>query len=221
MYKYSKRYCNQYSAPQITVTTTPSVCSTNTGTITATGSLGIAPLQYSINGINFQASTLFSGLNPGNYLVQVKDANGCMSAAFAVILNTAAPTLNLVVTPTSCSASDGVITANGVGGAAPLQYSIDGVNYQASTVFSSLATGNYTISVKDANGCISTASATVNNVAGLSVTATNVSSVCTTNNGFITASKWWCVSIAHSINGVTFQASPLFTNLEGYLYNYC
>jgi hypothetical protein len=207
------------SAPQITVTTTPSACSTNTGTITATGSLGIAPLQYSINGINFQASTLFSGLNTGNYLVQVKDANGCMSAAFAVILNTAAPTLNLVVTPTSCSASDGVITANGIGGTAPLQYSIDGVNYQASSVFSSLATGNYTISVKDANGCISTASATVNNIAGLSVTATNVSSVCTTNNGFITASGSGGVApLQYSINGVTFQASPLFTNLGGGIY---
>ena len=207
------------SAPQITVTTTPSACSTNTGTITATGSLGVAPLQYSINGITFQASTLFSALSAGNYLVQVKDANGCMSAAFAIILNTAAPTLNLVVTPTSCSASDGVITASGLGGTAPLQYSIDGVNYQASGVFSSLATGNYTITVMDANGCISAASATVNNIAGLSITATNVSSVCTTNNGFITAlGSGGVAPLQYSINGVTFQASPLFTNLGGGIY---
>jgi len=36
------------------------------------------PLEYSLNGINFQQSNTFGGLMPGNYTVWVRDANGCI-----------------------------------------------------------------------------------------------------------------------------------------------
>ncbi|MBL0048747.1 MAG: gliding motility-associated C-terminal domain-containing protein [Bacteroidetes bacterium] len=207
------------SAPLVTVTSTLSSCAANTGTITASGSGGFGALQYSINGITFQASTLFSGLGAGMYTVLVRDANGCLAAAIAVIGNTAAPTLSLVVTPTACAGSNGIITANGAGGTPPLQYSKDGITFQASGTFSGLSTGPYTILVKDANGCTASASATMTNVAGLSVTASNVSSACSSNTGFINASGiGGAAPLQYSINGVTFQASPLFTNLGGGTY---
>lgn len=48
------------------------------GSIYIKGSGGIAPYQYSIDGISFHASTFYSGLGAGYYNVFINDANGCM-----------------------------------------------------------------------------------------------------------------------------------------------
>ncbi len=58
------------------VNTTPCVTPTNNGsiTVTATGSTGFT---YNINGGTYQVSNIFASLNAGNFLIGVKDANGC------------------------------------------------------------------------------------------------------------------------------------------------
>lgn len=55
----------------------------------------------------------------------------------------------------SCQISSGTIEVNNLrGGQAPFQYSIDNGNtYQSSTVFNELAETDYSVLVKDANGC--------------------------------------------------------------------
>jgi hypothetical protein len=63
-------------APNLSVTKTDATCGNASGTITATGSGGVAPLQYSIDGSNFQVSGNFTGLAAAVYTVIVKDANG-------------------------------------------------------------------------------------------------------------------------------------------------
>ncbi|MFZ4058651.1 MAG: beta strand repeat-containing protein [Ferruginibacter sp.] len=58
------------------VHTTPCVTPANNGSITvvATGSTGFT---YNNNGGAYQTSNVFASLNAGNYLIGVKDANGC------------------------------------------------------------------------------------------------------------------------------------------------
>jgi len=46
-------------------------------------------------------------------------------------------------------------------GSSSFTYSKDGINFQASNIFNNMAAGNYTITVKDANGCTASASAGV------------------------------------------------------------
>jgi gliding motility-associated-like protein len=53
----------------------------------------------------------------------------------------------------ACGQSTGNITVTASGGVAPYQYSLDGVTYQSSNVFSALPAGSYTVHVKDATGC--------------------------------------------------------------------
>jgi hypothetical protein len=53
------------------------------------------------------------------------------------------------------------ITVTATGFSAALQYSADGSNYQTGNVITVNAPGTYTISVKDANGCITTAPVTI------------------------------------------------------------
>ena len=55
----------------------------------------------------------------------------------------------------------GTITVNSPIGSG-FTYSITGVPYQPSTNFFGLAAGNYTLSVKNANNCIGTATVTIN-----------------------------------------------------------
>jgi gliding motility-associated-like protein len=63
--------------PAFTFTKTDATCSTG-GTINVAASGGIAPLQYSINGTNYQASASFTNVQAGNYTIYVKDAGNCI-----------------------------------------------------------------------------------------------------------------------------------------------
>jgi gliding motility-associated-like protein len=49
----------------------------NQGTITVMQTGGVLPIRYSIDGINFQSSPVFNGLNSGTYTVTALDANDC------------------------------------------------------------------------------------------------------------------------------------------------
>ena len=48
-------------------------------TVRATATGGIAPYEYSIDGITFQASNTFSNVDSGDYTLTVRDANNCTS----------------------------------------------------------------------------------------------------------------------------------------------
>jgi hypothetical protein len=201
-------------APFISAIPSAATCGSNNGTITAFGSGGTAPLLYSINGNTFQASNVFTGLTPGIYTVTVKDANGCTSTTTVTIANSPAPAVTATSTPAACNNVNGTITATGNGGIAPLLYSINGVTFQPGNIFTGVASGTYTITVKDATGCTNSTTVTVGSTNGPSVTATSTVSACTTNTGTITATASGGVpAYQYSINGTTFQASNFFSGL--------
>ncbi len=197
--------------PSATATSTPSACGSNTGTITVVGTGGTPVYSYSINGISYQPSGTFSAVGAGTYTVYVKDAPGCIGAFIVVVTNTAGPTVSAVATPTSCSVNNGVITATGSLGLSPYTYSIDGTTFQGSNVFNGLGIGIYTITIKDANGCTSTTTVTLNNVSGLSFSVSTITASCNTSNGVITVTATGGVApLTYSINGTVYQGSNIF-----------
>lgn len=66
------------------VSTSASAGSSN-GSITMTGSGGLSPYTYSINGTNYYSGTLFSNLAAGTYTCYVKDANGCINSVVVTV----------------------------------------------------------------------------------------------------------------------------------------
>lgn len=62
----------------------------------------------------------------------------------------------VVVNQSAPGISDGSATISASGGTSPYTYSIDGLVYQTSNVFSGLSPGSYTLSVKDSDGAITT-----------------------------------------------------------------
>lgn len=70
-------------------------------------------------------------------------------------------TVSATTTNSSACVNDGGITVT-ASGSTGFQYSIDGTTFQASNVFTNLAKGTYTVTVKNANNCRQTASVSVN-----------------------------------------------------------
>jgi gliding motility-associated-like protein len=135
----------------------------NTGSIQAgSGGSWIAPYEFSLDGVNWQTDSTFNNLSVGNYWVKIRDANCTDSMLVSVSQLFSDLAVNTTgITPAGCSGNpDGSITVTGTGGSSPYTFSIDGINYQSANVFN-VKDGNYTIRIKDANGCISTTTANV------------------------------------------------------------
>lgn len=143
------------SCLHVNVSIINTVCSNPNGSISISAANGIPPYQYSIDGSNFQAGNMFSGLNTGIYTVYIKDAANAIRDTTITITDTPGPKENVTLTQASCNNTNGSLQITGIGGTPPLQYSIDGVSYQSFNLFTSLDSGRYITYVKDANGCIS------------------------------------------------------------------
>ncbi len=127
----------------------------NDGTITITASGGVGMLDYSIdNGFTYFPFSNFSGLTPGNYIVRVRDANGCETMGIPVTITEPALlqiTGFTTITPTCAGCPDGEITANVIGGTTPYTHSWS--NGMSGNPATGLISGWYTDTVTDANGC--------------------------------------------------------------------
>ncbi|GGD28032.1 T9SS type B sorting domain-containing protein [Hyunsoonleella pacifica] len=140
--------------------TTPYTCTTS-GIITVSGVTGgFPPYQYSIDGVNFQPGTTFTGLTNGTYTVTVRDANVCTFVAAPITIDALNPPtdLNFSSTPITCPANTSDITITTTGGLSPLEYQIIApasavTAYQPSSTFIGLVPGTYTFQVRDANQC--------------------------------------------------------------------
>lgn len=103
-----------------------------------------------------------TGLSPGLYYVIVTDDNDCKDTSISVLITQ--PASELVVTADStdetCVMNDGTATANVYGGTTPYIYSWN--NGQTTQTIASLSPGNYTVDVTDANGCMLSASTSIN-----------------------------------------------------------
>jgi gliding motility-associated-like protein len=127
-------------------------CTTRSGTITITA---VAGATYSIDGNTYQANNVFSGVNSGTYNVTVKNTSGCISPATSAVVNPAPgiPTAPIIsITQPTCSNNTGTINITSQSGST---YSTDGNTYQTNNIFSGLNPGNYSVTIKNTAGCIS------------------------------------------------------------------
>lgn len=124
-------------------------------TVTATG--GTGALEYSLDGQNVQSEPVFVGVSDGIYTLIVRDANNCTATIQVIVANNSLLALLEASTPVSCfGGSDGSITVNAVGNQPPFAYSLNGIDFQASPVFTGLQAGTYTVTVRDAGNFITT-----------------------------------------------------------------
>ena len=148
--------------------------------ITSSGTGGLTPYQYSLNGGAYQTSSLFNSIGAGTYTVSIKDINGCTANKSIIITQPTALAVSATsTTNVDCKGnSTGSITVGGSGGTTPYTYNYAGGSYASANTFSSLAAGTHTIGIKDANGCTSSVSVTITEPAALNLSATITKPVC-------------------------------------------
>ncbi|MFN8303432.1 MAG: choice-of-anchor V domain-containing protein [Saprospiraceae bacterium] len=131
----------------------------NNGSASVNLSGAAAPVNYLwSNGATTQTA---SDLAPGNYTVQITDANNCPAALSVSITEPPVLLANAVASgETAAGANDGSATAQPTGGTSPYNYLWSTSATTAS--ISGLAPGIYTVSVSDANNCSSVQSVNVN-----------------------------------------------------------
>ena len=130
--------------------TTPSACSTQTGTVSIVTSGGTEPLTYSPFGPEQ------GGLIAGNYAITVRDATGCEVVVNFTIEQENGPSLSVQETTVCFGSTDGELTLSGMGGTPPYRYRLgSGMPMEggSSFTFDGLRPGAYTVSVIDQNGC--------------------------------------------------------------------
>ncbi|MBO0952355.1 beta strand repeat-containing protein [Fibrella forsythiae] len=213
-------------APTAAVTAQPN-CTLATGTITVSAPTG-SQLAYSIDGATYTNTTgVFTGVAPGSYSVTVRNTvSGCISPATSVTVNAqpptpAAPTASVTSQPT-CTNPAGTITITAPTGTG-LTYSIDGTTYSGTTVFSGVAPGSYSVTVRNSSGCTSAATVvTVNQalLASAAPTATVTAQPnCTLATGTITITAPTGLGFSYSIDGTTYtNTTGVFTGVAPGIY---
>ena len=126
-----------------------------TGSINVMATGGTPPYTYAINNGPFGATTSFTNLGAGTYIISVLDSNNCQQDTTVVISANGNFEIQTITRnqPSCFGGSDGSIVFTVNGGVAPYQYSINLGGYQASNSFSGLAAGSYNLRAIDASGC--------------------------------------------------------------------
>jgi hypothetical protein len=193
------------------------------GQITVNASGGTGALTYSRDGSTFQSGTVFTGLTANTYTITVRDANLCTKASSPVIVS-APPVVTATASAnnTTCyGSSDGTITVSASGGTSTLTYSLNGTTFQVSNVFTTKSADSYTVTVRDANSCLTTTTVDVGQPARINVSANSTVVSCFGgNDATVTLTATNGVgAYSYSIdNGDSYQASNTFSNLTASTY---
>ncbi|WP_338646306.1 gliding motility-associated C-terminal domain-containing protein [Flavobacterium sp. KS-LB2] len=202
-----------------TVTVTQPTCGTPSGSIAITTQVGV---EYSLDGVNYQASNNFAGLATGNYTLYVRNTADitCVNSSASVTTINSIPTPPVVpttasVTQPTCGTPSGSIVITTQTG---VDYSLDGINYQVSNSFNLLIPGDYTLYVRSLTDatCVTQSASTVTiNAIPLPPVVPTIASItqptCGTPSGSITITTQ--TGVEYSLDGITYQASNIFTGL--------
>lgn len=140
-------------------------CDMGMVSLNGSGSTGSGDLQYLWTGPNGQQGLIVNPTSPmidvslpGTYVLTVTSDIGCSaSSSVLVTADTEVPIPQIELSNISCfSADDGaILVASVVGGRPPYSYSLNGAPAMNSSFFTGLAPAEYSLRVRDANGCFS------------------------------------------------------------------
>ncbi|CAN5324326.1 hypothetical protein BH10BAC1_BH10BAC1_12030 [soil metagenome] len=166
------------SAVAISINATPVSCfGGSNGVLNAIATGGTAGYLYNWTPSGSTSSSSL-GLTAGSYTVVVTDALGCSNSASALVTQpSTALTATLNSTPSLCATNNGTATALASGGTLPYLYSWSPSGGTASSAIG-LATGTYTLTVVDANGCTITPNTMIANSGSVTANLSSTSILC-------------------------------------------
>jgi len=167
---------NPKGIASVNVDTVSSSCNVNDGKIIINVVGGTQPFTYTLIYPNGSTTNLtlaiptkvFDNLSSGTYTVGVSDSNGCSFLQEVTIITENLFSISTSTTGTTCNQNNGKISViKNSGGTEPYTYLLDGVAKQINTnltavTFNNISSGQHTVSVSDASGCIQSSQVFVN-----------------------------------------------------------
>jgi gliding motility-associated-like protein len=177
----------------------------------------IPPPPPSPDGV-WQLTNTFTVNQGGSYTVFVKDAYGCEKFQTIIVTKDSEPVIDLTVT--DICVNEGKFEINiseTTAGIQPYYLSVNGSVFSTATLpytLSNQNSGNYTIAIKDVNGCTNTQNKTIYSPLGLSSTVIK-QPTCALNDGKMDAIPvGGSGSFEYKIDSGSYGLSPNFTGLS-------
>ncbi len=160
---------------QLLLESEPPLCNgASDATITAIVTQGTAPYNYALDGGPLQTSNVFT-TSAGSHIVVVTDANSCQVSATIVIQDPAPVGMTLEIDSPTCEGYlDGQIRVLAYGGVGNYEYAMNGSAFTSIGLYQNLPVNNYTISVRDSNGCTFDTSFVVTGLPGVTFNSINI-----------------------------------------------
>jgi gliding motility-associated-like protein len=197
----------------------------STGSVTVSGSGGIAPYEYKLGSGAYQSSGTFGTLAAGAYTITIRDAVLTTFDVTVTINQPGSAIGGFIVTQTNVLCfgdKTGSVSISGSGGVSPYLYKMAGGSYQVSGTFGTLNAGSYTITIQDANLCTFDVTATITQplavLAVNTLSTLNVSCFGSANGNINVAASGGTSPYLFNLNGGTYQASGSFSNLAAATY---
>lgn len=132
------------------------------GQISLTPGGGVAPYSYTWKNSTVTSNVL-SNVPVGKYDVTITDSKGCNYAGSYTVIQPQQPlSATTYARPVCVNNPFGNIVFFAQGGTTPYVYSINGGSaFSSNTQFNNVAAGSYPVTVKDANGCTFSSTATI------------------------------------------------------------
>jgi gliding motility-associated-like protein len=137
----------------------PPLCAgDNSGVVTLQGFAGQGLYKYSIDGTNFDASAVISGISSGTYTIYILDQYGCQKDTTITFLPKSAVLLNTPPIDTQICFKDilAQLPLFASGGILPYAFTVDNVFQASNNIAQNLSVGTHTIIVTDSLGCKNT-----------------------------------------------------------------
>ncbi|MBN4081764.1 T9SS type A sorting domain-containing protein [bacterium AH-315-C07] len=146
----------------------------NDGEVTVSAWGGTSPYQYLWS--NNSTSETNSGLAEGTYTVTLTDNNGCKDISETTISEPSPFSIQLITNDESgAEAGDGSASVNVTGGASPYNYFWS--NGATTSYANNLTSGNYSLSITDANQCDTAMSFKIDSVTTTDISAFNLQQI--------------------------------------------
>lgn len=115
-----------------------------------------AQAVYSLDGVNYQDSSVFRLVEEGEYVIHVVDSLGCYAMSDTFRVDQTHPTeFYWSPIPASCNRSDGEITLDSISGdTSGYEFSLDKVSWKDSPVFKGLSGNDHVVYARSPSGCL-------------------------------------------------------------------
>lgn len=199
------------------LTSIPTQCQGNVGSVSASAIGGTPPYSYLWS--TTQNTNSIQGLGQGQYSVTVTDAHNCTASSMASV-GVINPVLqvNFSSSNSICGGPSGSITINSViNGTQP--YSFSWITGQTTQNLAQLVAGIYVVDVTDINGCTGSASVPVNITNTLPLTVSSTSDYCEKGIGSASATANGNPPYSYFWNTNPPQTTQTAINLSGGTYS--